>query len=198
MPKKDKPTAPGNVRLLSWLLLVLFACSPVVYGSFVLFSRKALTVPDDVYLYVMKPLKIIADLALYIYFAVKARAMLWPLHPRAQSIVYPGMAFGILVTCIMNFADIYKYLGLVAPDGSISKDPLICVYFSIITWTTVGFGDYRPTPAARPFAACEALCGYVLMGLFVGFLTQVILDVRAADQRRHGTGPDVTSVAGAP
>jgi hypothetical protein len=43
-----------------------------------------------------------------------------------------------------------------------------CVYFSFITFTTVGYGDITPcsTPS-RILAACEALSGIFTMGLFV-------------------------------
>lgn len=42
-----------------------------------------------------------------------------------------------------------------------------CVYFSVITMTTTGYGDYTPTHFSRPFAAGEAFCGAFLMAVFV-------------------------------
>jgi Mn2+/Fe2+ NRAMP family transporter len=41
------------------------------------------------------------------------------------------------------------------------------IYFSIITWTTVGYGDIHPSKESRPWAAAEALVGYVYMSLLI-------------------------------
>ncbi|MBQ32146.1 MAG: potassium transporter Kef [Deltaproteobacteria bacterium] len=43
-----------------------------------------------------------------------------------------------------------------------------CVYFSIVTFTTLGYGDFIPiSPLARFFAATEALIGAISMSLFI-------------------------------
>ncbi|WP_157136847.1 ion channel [Sphingomonas sp. PAMC 26617] len=48
------------------------------------------------------------------------------------------------------------------------------VFFSVITWTTVGYGDITATaPIARFFAAAEALNGYLVLALFVAALVPV-------------------------
>ena len=44
---------------------------------------------------------------------------------------------------------------------------ITCVYFSIITMTTTGYGDLTPTVATRLFAATEAFAGAFLMAVFV-------------------------------
>jgi hypothetical protein len=45
------------------------------------------------------------------------------------------------------------------------------LFFSVITWTTVGYGDVTAVqPVARFFAAVEALNGYIVMGLFIAAL----------------------------
>ena len=41
------------------------------------------------------------------------------------------------------------------------------VYFSTVTFTTLGYGDYRPSPDARPVAALQAVLGYIYLGLLV-------------------------------
>lgn len=41
------------------------------------------------------------------------------------------------------------------------------LYFSIVTFTTLGYGDMRPIGGMRVFAASEALIGAFLMALFV-------------------------------
>lgn len=42
-----------------------------------------------------------------------------------------------------------------------------CLYFSVVTFTTLGYGDFRPTKNARAFAAVKALFGYILLGILV-------------------------------
>lgn len=40
-----------------------------------------------------------------------------------------------------------------------TTDRATCLYFSVVTWTTLGYGDVVPTPALRPIAALEAMVG---------------------------------------
>lgn len=42
-------------------------------------------------------------------------------------------------------------------------DPGVSLYFSIVTWTTLGYGDYIPTEAVQLFAAFEALLGTIFL-----------------------------------
>ena len=42
-----------------------------------------------------------------------------------------------------------------------------CFYFSIVTFTTLGYGDITPHGWARPLAAFEAFCGSFTLALFV-------------------------------
>ena len=52
-----------------------------------------------------------------------------------------------------------------------SVDPWVCLYFSVVTWTTVGYGDVTPAnPLARAFAAAEAFNGYIVMAIFIAAL----------------------------
>lgn len=82
----------------------------------------------------------------------------------------------LMVVCIplflCEFALIFAELGIIGPDSEPAR-PLDFIYFSIVTFTTLGYGDFRPTPAARPFAALEALLGYVMLGLFVSVLIMI-------------------------
>jgi hypothetical protein len=42
-----------------------------------------------------------------------------------------------------------------------------CLYFSVVTFTTLGYGDLTPIGAVRPIAAVEAFSGSFTMALFV-------------------------------
>ena len=77
----------------------------------------------------------------------------------------------IAATCnwILLYALIYRYLGLI-DDTVKTQDPTTCLYFSIVTWTTLGYGDVRPSIEARLWAASEALVGHLWMAIFIGVL----------------------------
>lgn len=47
------------------------------------------------------------------------------------------------------------------------KDLAGCLYFSVVTFTTLGYGDITPHGLARPIAAFEAFAGSFTMALFV-------------------------------
>lgn len=44
------------------------------------------------------------------------------------------------------------------------------IYFSLVTWTTLGYGDYQPSTGYQLLAGIEAIFGYVYLGLIVGLL----------------------------
>jgi magnesium-transporting ATPase (P-type) len=81
-----------------------------------------------------------------------------------------------LIFLITVYGYIFAEIGLNdgAKAAQETHDVLTGMYFSIITWTTVGYGDVTAaTPAARFFAALEALNGYVVLALFIAALVSV-------------------------
>ncbi|WP_198964254.1 potassium channel family protein [Bradyrhizobium sp. Y36] len=100
----------------------------------------------------------------------------------------PGRSFWILlaqqIALIFVFAAMYRGYGLMyggaAPpplaDGSLRVDApgRDALYFSIVTWTTLGYGDFTALPEMRLIAGIEALTGYVFFGLIVGLATQAV------------------------
>ncbi|WP_043308112.1 ion channel [Pseudomonas sp. ML96] len=60
-------------------------------------------------------------------------------------------------------------LGLALERGLAAnlKDLLDCIYYSVVTFTTLGYGDITPHGLARPIAAFEAFAGSFTMALFV-------------------------------
>jgi hypothetical protein len=52
------------------------------------------------------------------------------------------------------------------------------VYFSTVTFSTLGYGDIVPPPSWRVFAALEAMNGFVLIGWSIAYLI--------AASTRHG------------
>lgn len=70
---------------------------------------------------------------------------------------------------IVSAALLYKYLGLQAPDWqSLPLPDLTYMYFSTVTFSTLGYGDFAPMPAARGIAAFQAVLGNLHLGIFVG------------------------------
>ncbi len=47
-----------------------------------------------------------------------------------------------------------------------------CLHFSVVTFTTVGYGDFKPKPSCRFLADSEAVLGAALMAMFVVALTR--------------------------
>jgi hypothetical protein len=79
---------------------------------------------------------------------------------------------------ILGSAVLFFLLGVRGPDGMLVLDPkagaqenllqfLVCVYFSVITFTTVGYGDIAPVGISRLVAAAEAFTGAFAISLFV-------------------------------
>jgi hypothetical protein len=80
----------------------------------------------------------------------------------------------VVASILILYADVYAELGLLQGED-IVQDRWDFLYFSIVTWTTLGYGDLRPSPASRLFAASEALLGYITMGLYIGLVFQAVL-----------------------
>jgi hypothetical protein len=59
----------------------------------------------------------------------------------------------------------YEIYGLHSPNGNTTHDKWDALYFSIITWTTTGYGDLVPFETSRWFACSEALLGTLFNGI---------------------------------
>lgn len=71
---------------------------------------------------------------------------------------------------IAYFALVYKAFGIVDTSTSdlIKPDWLNAFYFSVVTWTTLGYGDFKPIDDLKVWVMVEAMMGYIYMGLLVG------------------------------
>jgi hypothetical protein len=72
---------------------------------------------------------------------------------------------------VWMWAAAYLVTGVVADLES-------AVYFSTVTFSTLGYGDITPTAAWQVFAALEAMNGFVLIGWSIAYLV--------AASTRHG------------
>jgi voltage-gated potassium channel Kch len=80
--------------------------------------------------------------------------------------------FALVANFILLYAAIYRALGIIDTKDATSTDLIDCIYFSVITWTTTGYGDFRPSQSGRLIAASEALLGYVFMTIIVGMMAR--------------------------
>jgi Ion channel len=88
-----------------------------------------------------------------------------------------GTVLAQSVVLIFTFAGIYKGHGVLTSNGI--YEPLVndasgALYFSVVTWTTLGYGDLVPLKDIRLVAALEALMGYAFFGLTVGLGTYLL------------------------
>jgi hypothetical protein len=95
--------------------------------------------------------------------AIKARAF----HHRAKILVLIFAQLALHIVAIWMFAVgaflLIRWLGYGAILPVPSGGYLDYVYFSAITYTTVGFGDFVPSGPVRFLAGMEALTGFVLI-----------------------------------
>jgi hypothetical protein len=79
---------------------------------------------------------------------------------------------------IHTHAVAYSQLGLLMPKTSEGCRETLTIgdayYFSILTFTTLGYGDIQPLAEHRLIASLEALYGFVYLGLLVGLLVGLL------------------------
>ena len=74
---------------------------------------------------------------------------------------------GHAAALIFVFAGVFRGAGLLLERKTIQITWEIALYFSIVTWTTLGYGDYTPPLGLELIAAFEAILGYVFFGMIV-------------------------------
>ena len=173
------------LKRISPVFTVAAIIYPLIYGFIALSTEHPFTVPDRLYLYTIKPLQMVLLTATYVFLVYRAISSLSLRFPKARLLLFPILALSVVPMILLSFTEIYKYVGIIGPEGSIEKSPRLCLYFSVVTWTTLGYGDYRPAnDDGRLFASGEAMLGYLVMGIFVGAVTQSLYDFRQMSQDR--------------
>ncbi len=172
--RRDKPPPPTQARKSDWLV----------------FEKDGYALDRTNLLYVLSP--IILNLGLVIFFAVfpklavaspvttfsfalaSAVATIVSFIPAFNEEISDGLAFTGLVLngvlLIVVFALIHLAYGSSQIDMQSVTAPVgfwNCLYFSIVTFTTLGYGDFQPAPPIRLLAGLEALMGYVFLGFVV-------------------------------
>ncbi len=75
-----------------------------------------------------------------------------------------------IIVTICSFSLHYKSDGLIGPNGVFSPNYYDSLYFSITTFTTLGYGDFQPLPDYRLTTSLEALTGMISMAIGASFI----------------------------
>jgi len=96
-----------------------------------------------------------------------------PMRPRARIIVVVLAAFLGHTLAVWTYAFAYYILAVRWEVGGFSGLPVEsfqdCLYLSVVTYTSLGFGDHVPISHARLIAGVEALNGLLLIGWSASF-----------------------------
>jgi hypothetical protein len=96
-------------------------------------------------------------------------------RPDITAVLWFALSFITFLICqILIFGVMYKATGLTTKG---TMDNMAYFYFSVMTLTTVGYGDITPTDAGRLVAMIQAISGYIYMGIFIGVTTSLIMSV---------------------
>jgi len=96
-----------------------------------------------------------------------------PVPPRMRIIAVVLAAFASHTAAVWTYALAYWVLSVNLQVGSFAGLPVEsfqdCLYFSVVTYTSLGFGDQIPVSHARLIAGVEALNGLLLIGWTASF-----------------------------
>ena len=144
-----------------------------------------------------------AHLTGYVYFMLFALLLMSPLAIARRILMSRQVTLRLLIAAICVYLMIgllftFVYLGLngVHPNffaQGVQKDPSIYLYFSFITMTTVGFGDFTPGYSVpRVLVVFEAMLGQVFLVTAVARLVSLYSSSAAPEPGAAGrdTGND--------
>lgn len=102
-----------------------------------------------------------------VYLVLLVRRIRVVLRGPEQLWPHVGLLLVELGVLLLAFALMHQEIGIVdttRPGNPVTHDLWSSLYFSIITFTTVGFGDFYPVGAGRALAALQGLTGYLILG----------------------------------
>lgn len=76
----------------------------------------------------------------------------------------------LIIVIVIMFSLLYREFGIVYNEAKV-YDHWDTLYFSIVTLTTLGYGDFQPTPEIRLWASAQALLGYIFLALLMYIIT---------------------------
>lgn len=90
---------------------------------------------------------------------------------------------GLIVVIILLFAVVYSSGGIVfsgssdIQQGALSPNDFL--YYSVVTFTTLGYGDFQPDQNQRIVAALQAFLGFLFMPIVIAELFTISEKVRS-------------------
>lgn len=102
-----------------------------------------------------------------------------------------ALFFSSLVGVIYSFGEMYARVGMIRMGGDISNDLKDGIYLSIVTWTTLGYGDLTPANSLRLFAGLQAFLGYVYMGILIAIIVKW-LDIDEVSKEKRKSKPGIS------
>lgn len=85
-----------------------------------------------------------------------------------------GKMLSSVIVGILAYANLYRFEGLISPNGEVVYSASDALYFSIVTWTTLGYGDFQPSESVRIYASSEALLGTMFIPLVIAALISIL------------------------
>ena len=87
----------------------------------------------------------------------------------------------LLLGTITAFAALYLVCPVINIECTSGKDAL---YFSMVTFTTLGYGDLTPNDQFKILASGQAVLGYITLGLIVGYAGS-LFGVESRNKNEH-------------
>lgn len=100
-----------------------------------------------------------------------------------------GLIFLLIVTVVVSVlahALIYEEVGLMPSGEEDVHMPSFSdgLYFSIVTFTTLGYGDFAPVEKFRLMSALQAVYGYLFLGSLVGLAVSLASRAKSGGQKK--------------
>ena len=103
--------------------------------------------------------------------------------------------FFLVSWIILVYAVMYLKSGLVINGEFTEVSFFESLYFSITTWTTLGYGDISPSPRMRLITSSQALMGYVSMGVWIAVLGAWIVQRSERRKAIHDHNRSLVSIS---
>lgn len=134
----------------------------------------------------------VAILTLGIPLLIQMAAMLRTRPAFVSTAVLTLLGFGIIV--FSHTIEIWLWAGTFVWLDTF-PDMEVALYFSMVTYTTLGYGDIVPNPEIRLFASLSAVTGLLTFGLSTAFLVgligrilpgeTIVKDIKRATRKEH-------------
>ena len=139
---------------VSKALVNMLASQSILYTSSVLFAIFDWWLTSIICLLLSAPI--------FVYYSFLSDKLITKLYALQYYII-------TMLFLLNEFAFIYVKNGIINNEV-VSNNKAEALYFSVVTWTTLGYGDFHPSLESRNWAAFEAVIGYVFMGILVAMM----------------------------